>query len=309
MKKLSVSLFALALAAPAFASPLSNTAKAVIPAAVQQIITVDYRTLNNDPTALALKERVLPAPLKTFEQALKGIGVTPEKDMEQLVFASYRGKEGLRFVGVATGQFPQQKMMLRLKKQKVKGEKYSTEIIYPMGSGLSMALLDPTTLVFGENASVKTAIDARDGNGGSLNSNDQVTNLMSSVESEAVWSVLDQQGTQTMLKSALGDASSLAEYDVVKNRLKGSRYGMKFTRGVDFNLDVLTSDSITAASLSSLVKAGMLYRKATASELEKSALEGVQVKSESSSLKMDFKIADDKFQALLNSDLFASVSK
>jgi hypothetical protein len=307
MKKLLVSLFA--FAASALASPLSNTAKAVIPAAVQQIIAVDYRTLNNDPAALALKERVLPAPLKTFEQALKGIGVSPEKDMEQLVFASYRGKEGLRFVGVATGQFPAQKMLLRLKRQKVKGEKYSTETIYPMGSGMSMALLDPTTLVFGENASVKTAIDARDGSGGSLNSNDQVTNLMSSVESEAVWSVLDQQGTQTMLKSALGDAAGLAEYDVVKNRLKGSRYGMRFTRGVDFNLDVLTSDSITAASLSSLVKAGVLYRKATASELEKSALEGVEVKSESSSLKMDFKIADDKFQALLNSDLFASVSK
>jgi hypothetical protein len=307
MKKLLVSLFA--FAASALASPLSNTAKAVIPAAVQQIIAVDYRTLNNDPAALALKERVLPAPLKTFEQALKGIGVSPDKDMEQLVFASYRGKEGLRFVGVATGQFPAQKMLLRLKRQKVKGEKYSTETIYPMGSGMSMALLDPTTLVFGENASVKTAIDARDGSGGSLNSNDQVTNLMSSVESEAVWSVLDQQGTQTMLKSALGDAAGLAEYDVVKNRLKGSRYGMRFTRGVDFNLDVLTSDSITAASLSSLVKAGVLYRKATASELEKSALEGVEVKSESSSLKMDFKIADDKFQALLNSDLFASVSK
>lgn len=309
MKKLSVSLFAFALSASAFASPLSNTAKAVIPSAVQQIITVDYRALNNDPTALALKERVLPAPLKTFEQALKGIGVSPEKDMEQLVFASYRVKDGLRFVGVATGQFPEQKMLLRLKKQKVKGEKYSTETIYPMGSGMSMALVEPTTLVFGENSSVKAAIDARDGNGGSLNSNDQVTNLMSSVDSEAVWSVLDQQGTQTMLKSALGDASALAEYDVVKNRLKGSRYGMKFTRGVDFNLDVLTSDSITAASLSSLVKAGVMYRKATASELEKSALEGVQVKSESNSLKMDFKIADDKFQALLNSDLFASVSK
>ena len=309
MKKLSVSLFALVLAAPAFASPLSNTAKAVIPSAVQQIITVDYRTLNNDPTALALKERVLPAPLKTFEQALKGIGVSPEKDMEQLVFASYRVKDGLRFVGVATGQFPEQKMLLRLKRQKIKGEKYSSETIYPMASGMSMALVEPTTLVFGENASVKAAIDARDGNGGSLNSNDQVTNLMSSVDSEAVWSVLDQQGTQTMLKSALGDAAALAEYDVVKNRLKGSRYGMKFTRGVDFNLDVLTSDSITAASLSSLVKAGVMYRKATSSELEKSALEGVQVKSESNSLKMDFKIADDKFQALLNSDLFASVSK
>jgi hypothetical protein len=52
-----------------------------------------------------------------------------------------------------------------------------------------------------------------------------------------------------------------------------------------------------------------MYRKATASDLERSALEGVEVKSESNSLKMEFKTDDKKFQSLLDSDLFAAVSK
>jgi hypothetical protein len=307
--KLSGLLLAIFASVSSFASPLSNSARGVIPAEVQQIIVVDYRTLNNEPSALALKEKVLPPPLKQFENALRGAGIDPEKDMDQLVFASFRTKDGLRFIGVAQGQFPDKKVTTRMRQQKVKGTRYNTEIIYPMGSGMSMSLLDPTTLVFGESSVVKGAIDARNGGGRTLNSNGQVTDLMSSVEGEAVWSVLDQEGTQTMLKSALGTASDLAEYNLVKNRLKGSRYGMKFTRGIDFNLDVITSDSITAATLSSLVKAGMLYRKATASELEKSALEGVAVKSDSNSLKMEFKTDDKKFQSLLDSDLFAAVSR
>ena len=43
-----------------------------------------------------------------------------------------------------------------------------------------------------------------------------------------------------MMKSALGDAASLADYDVVKKRLLGSRYAMDFTNGVKFDLDVAT---------------------------------------------------------------------
>jgi hypothetical protein len=308
--KLSLSVaFLFAAGLSAAASPLSNSARGVIPAEVQQIIVVDYRSLNNEPSALALKEKVLPAPLKLFETALRGAGINPEQDMDQLVFASFRTKDGLRFIGVAQGQFPDKTVTARMRKQKVKGQRYVSETIYPMGSGMSMSLLDPTTLVFGETSVVKGAIDARNGGGKTLNANGNVTDLMSAVESEAVWSVLDQEGTQTMLKSALGGASELAEYGMVKNRLKGSRYGMKFTRGVDFNLDVLTSDSFTAATLSSLVQAGMYLRKATASDLEKSALEGVEVKSESNSLKMAFRTDDKKFQSLLDSDLFAAVSK
>jgi len=38
-----------------------------------------------------------------------------------------------------------------------------------------------------------------------------------------VWSLLDQQGTQNMMRAALGDAAKVADYDTVKKRLLGSR--------------------------------------------------------------------------------------
>jgi len=136
-----------------------------------------------------------------------------------------------------------------------------------------------------------------------------VADMIGPVESGTVWSVLDQQGTQNMLISALGDAGKLADFDMVKKRVQGSRYQMNFTNGVTFDLDVVTADSVTAGTLSSLVKAGVIYRKMTASPIEKVALQNVEVNSDGSSLQMHFKADDKQFQSLLHSDLFAAVSK
>jgi hypothetical protein len=133
--------------------------------------------------------------------------------------------------------------------------------------------------------------------------------MIGSVDSGTVWSILDQQGTQNMLLSALGDAGKLADFDTLKKHVVGSRYTMNFTNGVNFDLDVVTSDSVTAATLSSLVKAGVLYRKMTANPTEKAALDSVSINSDSSDLQMHFKAEDKQFQSLIHSDLFAAVSK
>ena len=95
-------------------------------------------------------------------------------------------------------------------------------------------------------------------------------------------------------------------------RLRGiskSFGAVRALRGVNFDLDVITSDSMTAATLSSLLKAGVLYRKMTATPIEKTALENVTVDSDSSKLQMHFKTDDKKFQSLLHSQLFAAVSR
>jgi len=270
---------------------------------------VDYRSLNNYPTALALKDKLLPPALKEFETALRGAGINPEQDVEQLVFASFRVKDGMRVVGIAQGAFPGKKILTRLQAQKIKPELYHTAKIYPMAAGMSMNLLDASTMIFGDPSVIKTAIDTRDSSSASLNANPTMLDLMSGVETETVWSVLDKAGTNTMLKSALGDASELADYETIRKRLTGSRYKMNFNKGVGFDLDVITSDSITAAMLSSVLRAGVMFRKATANDSEKMALESVNVKSESKDLLVQFRSDDNKFESLLKSDLFAAIAK
>lgn len=292
-----------------FGAALGTSTRTVIPSDIQQIISVDYRALRNSPTALALKSQVLPENLKEFETALKGIGVNPDMDVEQLTFASFRTKNGLKIIGVAAGQFSTKKLLAKMKLKKISGSKYRMNVIYPMNGGIQMSFIDDYTMLFGEQSALRQALDARDGEAESMNSNGQITDLVQSVDTGAVWSVLDAVGTQNLLRSTLGDASKLADYDTVKKRLSGSRYTMDFNQGVNFNLDVITSDAMTAATLSSLLKAGIMFRKANAAPSEKLALESTTVDSDSGVLKLRFKTDDSKFHALMKSDLFQSVSR
>jgi hypothetical protein len=311
MKKAAVcSCILLISTVAAWAMPLGSSARTVIPADVQQIICVDYRALRNSETAQALKEQVLPESLKQFEGALKSVGIDPDKDVEQLTFASYRsGKQGVRIVGVAQGSFANKTVLRKMRLNKVRPVKYHNTDTYPMGSGMQMTFLDEGTLLFGDSSALKGALDARDGYTSTLDSNNQIADMIGSVDSGTVWSVLDQEGTQNMMRSALGDASKLTDYETVKKRLLGSRYTMNFSNGVNFDLDVVTSDSMTATTLSSLVKAGVLYKKLNATPTEKLALESVTVDSDSSNLQLHFRTDDKKFQSLLHSDLFAAVSR
>lgn len=310
MKRLAIILGLAMLGSTfSFGSALGTNTRTVIPSDIQQIISVDYRALRNSPTAIALKNKVLPDNLKEFESALKGIGINPDSDVEQLTFASYRVKKGLRVVGVATGNFPMKAMLAKMKVKKIAGTKYRTYTIYPMNGGVQMVFIDPYTMLFGEQTAVKDGLDARDGEQESLNSNGSITDMIPSVDSGAVWSVLDPVGTQNLMRSTLGDAASLADYDTVKKKLTGSRYTMDFNQGVNFDLDVLTSDSMTAATLSSLVKAGLMFRKMNATGGEKVALESTTVDSDSGTLKLRFKTDDSKFQALMKSDLFTAISR
>jgi hypothetical protein len=294
----------------AWGSAMPSSARNTIPSTVQQIISVDYRTLKNSDTAMALKAQVLPPSLKEFEDQLKTVGIDPNKDADQLTFASYRGaKQEVRVVGVAQGSFSSKVVLKKMRLNKIKPVKYHDADVYPMSSGMEMTFLDDNTLLFGDDGALKGALDTRDGYNPSLDSNSAVAEMIGSVESGTVWSVLDQQGTQNMLISALGDAGKLADFDMVKKRVQGSRYQMNFTNGVTFDLDVATSDSVTAGTLSSLVKAGVIFRKMSASAIEKVALQNVEVNSDGSNLQMHFKADDKQFQSLLHSDLFAAVSK
>jgi hypothetical protein len=297
------------LTTSAVAAPVGSSARAAIPAQAQQIISVDYRALRNSDSGMALKNRVLPENLKQFEESMRGMGVDPEKDVDQLTFVSFRAKAGIKTVGIAQGTFALKTFTARTKAKKIKAKKYRTNDIYPASTGMVMCFLDPTTIVFGDGYAVEAALDARDGEAESLGGNSKMSSMMADVESGPVWSVLDDKGTQTMMKSALGEASQLADYENVKARLLGSNYIMDFSRGVNFDLTVSTADNMTASTMASLIKAGVMYKKANGTSAEKMALEGMTVRSDSSDLQLHFKADDHKFESLLQTDLFAAVSK
>ena len=309
---------AVALLAPvAHAAQLSSDAKSSIPHDVQQIIVVDYRAMQNSSAAMSLKDRVMPPELKRLETALVNSGLKVDSDADILAFAAFRapnpdgkGPEVERIVGIAQGQFHTQAIMANFTKTKTKPRTLRNNSIYPMGStGLDVVFLNQTTMVFGDKDAVKAALDARDGLTQSFLTDSDLVGDMGAVDSHAVWSLLDAKGTQAMMKSVLGVASQLADYDTVKNRMKGSRYTMDFSNGVRFDMSVNLSDTITAATCSTLLKGVQLLRKQQGTPMEKTALDATTIDSDSGTLKVHYASSDSEFASLLTSPLFQSVVK
>ena len=300
----------LSLAPPSgSAAQLDSDARTAIPKDVQQIIVVDYRAMQNSPAAMDLKARILPPELKQLEEALKSSGFNENHDVEELAFAAYRvGDNNVKIVGIAQGQFSLQDIMANIKKNKVKATLWRTNKLYPMGaSGMLVSFLNPTTMVFGSSDAIKPALDARDGIAPNLLTNNDMLQQMGTVDTQPLWSIMDQKGTQFMMRSLLGEASQMADYETIKKRLLGSTYTMNFQNGVKFSLTVSTPDTFTAATMSSLLNAAAMYKKVSGTAVEKQAIDETTIDSSAGSLQVSFAATDSQFSSLLQSPLFHAV--
>jgi len=260
---------------------------------------------------------VMPPELKRLEAALVNSGLKVDADTDALAFAAFRspnpdGKspEVTRIVGIAQGQFHTKDIMANFAKNKSKPAMLRNNSIYPMGSsGMDVVFLNQTTMVFGDKDAVKAAMDSRDGIAPNFLTDSDLVNDMVSVDSHAIWSLLDAKGTQIMMKGVLGEAAQIADYDTVKNRMKGSRYTMDFSNGVRFNMAVSMSDTITAATCSTLLKGVQILKKTQGTPMEKTALDSTTIDSNAGTLTVDYSSSDSQFASLLTSPLFQSVVK
>jgi hypothetical protein len=304
-----IMLLAVATLAPA--AQLSTDARTAIPHDVQQLVVIDYRAMQNSAAAMDLRERVMPPELKQFDEALRKSGLNDNHDVEQLAFALFRPSatsEGLLTVGVAQGQFSTQDILANFRKEKVKPTLVRTNKIYPLAkTGMVLCFVDPSTMVFGSKDAVEKALDARDAVATNLLTNGPMMDAMRTVDSEPLWSILDEKGTQTMMRQVLGEAGSVTDFETVRKRLLASWYTMDFQHGVKFDLTISTGDSFAAATISSLLTAALMIRKMSGSDAEKQALSATSIGSDSGRLGIHFATSDGEFNDLLHSPLFQSM--
>ena len=310
--KFSIAPALIAAATLAPAAQLDTDARGAIPHDVQQLVVIDYPAMQDSTTAMSLRNRVMPPELKQFDEALRKSALNNKESMDQFVdtlaFALFRtsaNSDSLDTVGIAQGQFPIQDILASFKAQKMKPTLVRANSIYPLGrTGMVLCFVDPSTMVFGDQDAVKKALDARDGLAPSMLTNGPMMSAMQSVDSNPLWSILDDKGTQTMMRQLLGEAGSVTNFDTVKKRLQGSWYSMDFTHGVHFDLTIATGDPFTAATVSSLLAAAVMVRKMSSSDAEKQALDATSIASNAGQLSIHFASSDAEFVSLLQSPLF-----
>jgi hypothetical protein len=180
--------------------------------------------------------------------------------------------------------------------------------VYPLTkAGMVACFVDPSTMVFGGTESVQKALDARDGIAPSLLTNATMMDAMRTVDSQPLWSILDQKGTQTMMRQVLGEAGGLTDFETVRNRLLASWYSMDFQHGVKFDLTISTGDNFAAATISALLSAAVTLRKMSGSDAEKQAMNATTISSDYGRLSVHFATTESDFSSLLHAPLFQSM--
>ena len=293
------------------AAQLSTDARTAIPHDVQQLVVIDYRAMQNSPAAMELRDRVMPPELKQFDEALRKSGLNDNHDVDQLAFALFRpsaSSEGLVTVGIAQGQFSMQDILANFRKQGLRAKLIRTNKVYPLTkTGMVACFVDPSTMVFGGTDSVQKALDARDGVAPSMLTNATMMDAMRTVDSAPLWSILDEKGTQTMMRQVLGEAGGLTDFETVRKHLQASWYSMDFQHGVKFDLTISTGDTFAAATISSLLSAAVTYRSLSGSDTEKQAMKATSISSNYGMMTIHFATSDSDFSSLLHSPLFQSM--
>ena len=98
-----------------------------------------------------------------------------------------------------------------------------------ISKSMTVTFLDDNTLLLGSDSAIRTALNVREGSSFNVDTNQEMTKMIKSVQKAPVWSVLDQRGSQNMLVLALGNSRELPGYEKVKKqvlglRVLGSRY-------------------------------------------------------------------------------------
>jgi hypothetical protein len=309
--KVSIAATLLAGATLLPAAQLSTDARTAIPHDVQQLVVIDYRVMQNSPTAMDLRDRVMPPELKQLEEALRKSGLNDNHDVDQLAFALFRPSESsdqLVTVGIAQGQFSMQDILANFRKQGIRAKLVRTNRVYPLTkAGMVACFVDPSTMVFGGTESVQKALDARDGVAPSLLTNATMMDAMRTVDSAPLWSILDEKGTQTMMRQVLGEAGGLTDFETVRKHLLASWYSMNFQHGVKFDLTISTGDNFAAATISSLLSAAVTYRSLSGSDTEKQAMKATSISSNYGMLTVHFATTESDFSSLLHAPLFQSM--
>ncbi|MGH9468062.1 MAG: hypothetical protein ACRD1Y_11990 [Terriglobales bacterium] len=303
-----LTLGALSLAVPFASAQLSPAVQAVLPSTTQQIVSINYRRLANIPVAQQLESRVLPPGMQGLSSMLQRGGLNPATDINRLTFATYKNGGAVELLGVAEGNFGglQLARFFHPTKQNPTPPQIDGVSVYS-DNGLQFFMPDPATLVFGAHDPITLAIQTEQG-APSLGQNEQMTNLVAGTQSSDVWSVLDASGAQAMVRGMIGAQADKLAGKLIAQRFNGARYTISFQDQVQVNLEMMTSDALSAAALATAIDADVAMRqKQETNPAAKAILQQVQVDSAGNNAFLQISAPASSLADLMNSDLMTAV--
>jgi hypothetical protein len=307
------------------AGSLGSDILSLFPKDSGEVAYADLRQARQFPWFAQLKEQMIPAKFRDFEQFLSAAGVDPNTQVTELAWAMVPGKSTTdsaggsvpttdQIVGIALGQFQPATAEAYFTSKKLPIVKIRTFSLFAFGGGsgpndLFFFFLDSSTAAFGQRQQLEKMIGVRYGEEQGLYANTDFSALVDQANgSGTVWAVLNPAYTRLAMRQLVPETSQFPAAAQLTSKLKAMTISVKGGSGVDAKFEAVCGSSEDANTFAALLQAGLMYKKYQVGSSNPDLgqlLDSTQITPAGDRLDLKLSLTDDQMQSLIKRNTFA----
>ncbi len=290
-----------------------------------ELAYADLKQARQYPWFAPLKDQMLPAKFREFEQFLASAGIDPNTQVTELAWALVPGKAvadtkggsipgSEQVVGIALGQFQPASAEAYFASKKLPVLKIRTFSLFAFGGGsgtneLFFLFVDSNTAAFGQRHQLEKLIGVRFGEAEGLFANTEMSSLVNQANGGGtVWAVLNPAYTRLAMQQLMPETAQFPAAAQLASKLKAMTITIKAGSGVDAQFEAVCGSKEDANTFAALLQAGMMYRRYqvgnTNPELGE-LLDGAQVTPAGDRLNLKLSLTNNQMLALIRRNTFA----
>ena len=322
----------------AHASTLSSDVIGMFPQNIGEFAYANLKEARSLSWFPQLKQQMLPARFKQFEQFLTAAGIDPNSQVEEVAWATVgapplpatqqapaNGANGAKqqtapapgseqVLGVALGSFRPETAEAYFTAQKLPVVKVRNFSLYAFGGGSGPAdlfffFLDSNTAAFGQRQQLERLLSIRAGEEQGLLTESKMLPLINEANgSGVVWAVLNSAYAQLAMQQLAPEAAQFPQAQQLVSRLRALSIQIIAGSGVQARFQSVCASPDDANTFAALLQAGLLYKRYQVGNSNPdlaSLLDSTSITPAGDRLNVRLTLTDDQMLSLIRRNTFA----
>jgi hypothetical protein len=320
---IAVLLAACILPSLAHAGSLSTDVIGMFPKNVGEFAYADLKQARSLSWFPQLKQQMLPARFKQFEQLLTSAGVDPNSQVEELVWALVPGDMASNpnavptdeeVVGVALGSYQPDSAEAYFTAKKLPVVKVRNFSLFAFGGGtgptdLFFVFIDASTAAFGQRQQIERLIAVRNGDEQGLLTNSDLSPLILQANgSGMVWAVLNAPYTRLAMQQLTPTVQQFPQAQQLATKLRALTIEFTGGSGIQVFFEAVCAGPDDANTFAALMQAGILYQRYTVSSSNPdlaSMLDQASIVPAGDRLQVRFTLTDNQVAGMIQHNTFS----
>jgi len=327
------------------ATTLSTDVIGMFPQNVGEFAYADLKQARTLSWFPQLKQQMLPARFKQFEQFLSAAGIDPNSQVEEVAWATVGpvpapaaqnapangpnaaqqqqtapgsqaapGPGSDQILGIALGSFRPENAVTYFQAQKLPVVKVRNFSLYAFGGGSGPAdlfffFIDSNTAAFGQRQQLERLISIRAGEEEGLLTDSKMLPLINDANgSGVVWAVMNGTYAQLAMQQLAPEAAQFPQAQQLVSRIRAMSLQIIAGSGVQARFQSVCASPDDANTFAALLQAGLLYKRyqlGSSNPDLAALLDSTRISPAGDRLNVQLTLTDDQMLSLIRRNTFA----